>query len=425
MRVCFIHTPCPELDDDRLEPNLGLLYLATFLRQHGFEVEVADFSAVSIESAAERIPSDDLYGFSTFSVNYHLTRKLAQATRQRFPGARLVAGGPHATALPEAVKQDFDVVVTGEGELAMLELAQALRAGTDPLPHIIHGQGPRDLDVLPFPDRDLVDLPSYSRIVNGQRSLSVLTARGCHYRCVFCNSNIMGASSRSVRFRSPVNVAREIQWLQEKHDISRFRLQDDTFTTSLERIRALTSLLRPLEIRYRCFGRLDKCREREMTDLLAEGGCCHIAFGVESGSPRILGAMDKRQTVDDIRAGITNAKASGLTVRVYLIVGFPSETDETIQETVNLMQECQPHEFMIYPCIPYPGTPLWERPEKFGITHINRDYSQYVQIGRGRKTAFALRTATFDEHQVEVWRQYMIDQLGTTILWSGNSPHNK
>jgi radical SAM superfamily enzyme YgiQ (UPF0313 family) len=95
----------------------------------------------------------------------------------------------------------------------------------------------------------------------------------------------MGAGSRNVRLRNPAKVIQEIQWLQEKYGVSRFRFQDDTFTTSLERIRAMTALLRPLDVRYRCFGRLDRCRDREMTDLLAEGGCCHIAFGVESGSP--------------------------------------------------------------------------------------------------------------------------------------------
>jgi radical SAM superfamily enzyme YgiQ (UPF0313 family) len=344
---------------------------------------------------------------------------------QKNPDALTVAGGPHATALPEEVSRDFDVVVTGEGEIALLELAQAVRAGAGPLPRIVHGRGPQDLDVLPFPDRDLVDLSSYSRLVNGQRSLSVLTARGCPYRCLFCNSNIMGAGSRNVRLRNPAKVIQEIQWLQEKYGVSRFRFQDDTFTTSLERIRAMTALLRPLDVRYRCFGRLDRCRDREMTDLLAEGGCCHIAFGVESGSPRILEAMNKRQTVDDIRAGIANAKASGLTVRVYLIVGFPGETWQTVRQTVDLMWECEPDEFIVYPAIPYPGTPLWERPEDFGITHIDRDYSRYVQIGRGRKTAFALRTATFDEHQVEEWRQYVIEQLSPISTWSGDSCLNK
>jgi radical SAM superfamily enzyme YgiQ (UPF0313 family) len=158
-----------------------------------------------------------------------------------------------------------------------------------------------------------------------------------------------------------------------------------------------------------------------MTDLLFEGGCRHIAFGVESGSQQILDAMRKRQTINEIRDGIKNAKASGLVVRVYLIVGFPGETWKTVQQTVDLMQELQPDEFIVYPLIPYPGTPIWERPQDFGITHIDRDYSKYVQVGRGRKTAFAIRTKEFDERQVEEFRRYMIEKLEATIQWAGTS----
>lgn len=420
MHICFIHAPCPELDDDRLEPPLGLLYIATYLQHHDFKVSVVDLSSVSLEESSRRIPRADIYAFSTLSVTYAVTRALKSIATKMNPEALTVAGGPHATALPFEVSEDFDVVVTGEGETTMLDLARAWRDGRE-LPRIVSGQAIVNLDLLPFPNRDLVDISTYSRIVDGHQSLSILTSRGCPYRCVLCNSNIMGAGSTSIRSRSPENVAEEIRYLQEKYDVSSFRVQDDTFTTSVSRIRTLVPLLKPLGIRYRCFGRVDACANREMTDLLFASGCRHIAFGVESGSQRILNAMCKRQTISEIRAGIRNAKSSGLAVRAYLIAGFPGETWKTVQKTVDLMRELHPDEFIVYPLIPYPGTPIWERPQDFGITHIDRDYSKYVQVGRERKTAFAIRTAEFDERQVEEWRQYMIEELETTIQWAGES----
>jgi anaerobic magnesium-protoporphyrin IX monomethyl ester cyclase len=425
VHICFIHAPCPELDDDRLEPPLGLLYIATYLQHNGFNVSVVDLSSVPIQEASKSIPKADIYGFSTLSVTYAITQELKRAAKKINPSALTVAGGPHATALPFEVSKDFDIVVTGEGETAMLYIARARLDGLN-LPKIVQGRGVTSLDFLPFPNRDLVDLSTYSRVVNGQRSLSILTARGCPFRCAFCNSNIMGAGSKNIRFRSPENVAQEIRYLQKKYHVSSLRVQDDTFTTSISRIRKLAALLKPLQIRYRCFGRVDKCANREMTDLLFEGGCRHIAFGVESGSQQILDAMRKRQTINEIRDGIKNAKASGLVVRVYLIVGFPGETWKTVQQTIDLMQELQPNEFIVYPLIPYPGTPIWERPQDFGITHIDRDYSKYVQVGRGRKTAFAIRTKEFDERQVEEFRHYMIEQLEeATIQWAGKSARFK
>jgi radical SAM superfamily enzyme YgiQ (UPF0313 family) len=107
---------------------------------------------------------------------------------------------------------------------------------------------------------------------------------------------------------------------------------------------------------------------------------------------------------------------------VFLIVGFPGETDETIEETLTLMKSCPWDEFSVYPLIAYPGTPLHDRPEDFGIMDIDRNYSDYLQIGRNFQAGFTIRTKDFDEHKVREWRDYVIRELladGRT--WAGNS----
>jgi radical SAM superfamily enzyme YgiQ (UPF0313 family) len=420
--VVFIQTPCYELMDDRLEPPLGLLYLATWLNHHGYEAHVVDLSSVQPELWGQSIPQADVYGFSTYTTSFHRTLEILNVVKNINPRAVTVAGGPHASGLPESVSRYFDFVVVGEGEQAMLHLLATLKAG-EILPPILYGTPVLKLDDLPFPDYSLVDITSYHRVVDGRSSLSVLSSRGCPYRCVFCNSIIVGRG-RKVRFRTAENVVSELHELKEEWGVTSFRFQDDNFTLNQPRLGKMTALLKQEAIRYRCFGRVDFCT-REVADLLYEGGCRHIAFGVESGSAEILQRMQKGQTPDDIRRGIFNAKASGLIVRVYLMVGFPGETWKTVQATVDLMLECMPDEFSVYPLIPYPGTPIYQEPEKFGIIAINHDFSQYFQVCRDRASGYVFRTDNLDGDKVASMRQYVIEQLEPAITWAGDSKLNK
>lgn len=416
--VALIQAPCYELDDDRLEPPLGLLYLATWLRRHSYQASIVDLSSLPQTDWAEHIPQADVYGFSTYTTTYQRTLKVLEQVRDLNPSAWTVAGGPHASALPMDVACDFDSVVVGEGELGMLTLMETLTAGETP-PQVTRSDPVMDLDSLPFPDYSLVDISSYHRVVAGRPSLSILSSRGCPYRCVFCNSVVMGSGTR-VRLRSAANVAEEIRLLKATRDITSFRFQDDIFTLNIPRLREMTNMLCDEDIAYRCFGRVDRC-SKKVADLLSESGCRHIAFGVESGSPAILERMQKGQNPDQIRQGIANAKAVGLTVRVYLIVGFPGETWDTVQQTVDLMLECAPDEFSVYPLIPYPGTLLYEKPERFGITDINPDFSQYFQVRSGRRTGYILRTADLDETIIGDMRDYVIESLEPSMTWSGDS----
>ncbi|MFT3890014.1 MAG: cobalamin-dependent protein [Anaerolineales bacterium] len=149
-KIIFIQTPCYELMDDRLEPPLGLLYLATWLNQHGYEAHVLDLSSIQPEVWEQKIEWADVYGFSTFSTSYHRTLDILALVKKVNPNAVTVAGGPHATALPEDVKRYFDFVVVGEGEQAMLHLMESLQCGKESSP-ILYGEPVSRLDDLPFP----------------------------------------------------------------------------------------------------------------------------------------------------------------------------------------------------------------------------------------------------------------------------------
>lgn len=427
--VCFVHTPCLELRDDRLEPPLGMLYMATLARSRGYDARIVDLSADESVDLVDRIPDGcEIYGFSTYSVNYGKTRELAAAVRRRNPGAVLIAGGPHATALAhEVVADGFDVVVVGEGECAILQILECLERG-QPLPRTVYGEPPNPLDDLPFPDYDLVYLDSYRRVVNGERCISILSSRGCPYRCTFCNSNIMGAG-KPMRYRSPQNVSAEIRCLKQRFGVRHFRFQDDIFTITRQRVAEMAPWLAAEDIVYRCFARTNTCASSpEVCENLKAGGCIHLSFGVETGSPKLLHrhSMHKNQTPEQIRQALGNAHAVGLRSRIFLIVGFPGEADETIEETLALVKSCPWDEFSVYPLIAYPGTPLHDQPEEYGITYIDRNYSDYLQIGKNFRAGFTIRTKDFNEHKVRQWRDYVIDELqadGRT--WAGDSKNFK
>jgi len=396
--IILIHTPAPELQEDRLEPPLGLLYLATYLREHGINAQVVDLSG----QKRWEIPYSKYYGFSTYSANYRRTLQIKENYIN--PNAITIAGGPHASALPEEVAKEFDYVIVGEGEIALLSLLQ------NPQENIIIGNPISNLNQLPYPDYSLVDVASYKRKVAGKHSFSILSTRGCPYECLFCNSNIMGGHQR-IRFRSPQNVIGEIETLLNQYNDVAFRFQDDVFGLSKRWLVDFTNLAKPLNITYRAFVRANQCAVDGFTDLLYEGGCKHVSLGIESGSEQILQAMQKGQTVEDGIKGIANAKQSGLIVRIYLIVGFPGETWDTVKETVDFVDKTRPDEFVVYPLIPYPGTPLYHSPQWYGLKNINGDFTKYFQIYGDKKSHFVYDLEYADRNELQAMKDYVVNEL--------------
>ncbi len=403
-KILFIHTPCPQIEDDCLEPPLGLLLLGTFIKKHGFRPKILDLSGNSLEKSKEKVrevcKDYDYIGFSTYTGTYNITKELVKITKKNYPKKITFAGGPHATALPEEVAKYFDYVIVGEGEEGILRLLKGKKE------KIIFSQLYPNLDKLPLPNYSLVDLDKYTRVVNGKKSLSILTTRGCPYNCHFCNSTVF--SKKKFRKRSPLNVAKEIKMLYNKYNIKSFRFQDDLFTFDSVRIKQIFSLCPKVE--YRCFARADTLT-KETCKVLKETGCLHVSIGVESCSDSILKKMNKGLKKEDIKRGIVNAHEAGLVVRIYLIVGFPGETDKTVNKTIEFLKDLPFDEFVVYPLIPYPGTRVYSNPKEFGITKINKDFSKYIQVGRNRFTGFVMETSTFDSKKVQEWRKKVISIL--------------
>ena len=329
--IVLLQPPSDCVDDDCVEPPLGLLYIAATLKSKGFDaVSLVDLSGNPLlEDFSEiisNIPRAKIYGINCFSTNYQYVKQIVSSIKFRDPNAYIVLGGPHPTAMPEFTLTDtnVDAVVVGEAEDMFCTLVEKFRDG-EKFSGVIQGCGRNDIDSYPFPARELVDFSTYSRKLCGEPVVSMISSRGCAHHCIYCNSVIMGGGSKNVRYRSPDNVINEIKTLRDR--FSNFRFNDDHFTGNL-RLEELLEKLADLDIKFRIFARIQDLTQK-ICQLLKKAGCVHVSVGVESLNPENLAIIGKKNQIGHEK-NIEYAKAAGLSVRASFMVGLPFDTEENI-----------------------------------------------------------------------------------------------
>lgn len=404
IKVILINPPSNCVDDDHLEPQLGLLYIASVVRENGIPVQIYEMTGckteIEIERKIENIPEGDIYGFTTYCTNYLYIKHCINYIRSKMNKAVIILGGSNPTALPEFTLKDSkcDCVITGEGEDALLQIANNF-LNKSAFPSIVHGIGRDNIDTYPIPAWDLIDMNSYTRTLKGEKVVSIISSRGCKYNCIHCNSVVMGGGNK-VRYRSAENVVEEIIFLK-KRGFRKFRFNDDNFTGN-PNLTELLSKIKNLDINYRIFARIEDLTENNCR-LLADSGCCHISVGLETLNPDNLRILGKHTQTGLEERHLYNAKKYEMIVRVYFMVGLPYDTDETITKYFEKASKLPFDEFSIYPLIPYPGTRIAREPEKFGYEIVDKDFTHYVQIGKNKTTTYALRHKNFTEHDVKWW----------------------
>ena len=401
MMIDLIRVPDPTCIDDNLDEPLGLLYMAGALRQAGFRVRVTNLAGHSIDSWKPEIKEADLYAIQLYTPTAHIGVAIAKHIKEKFPGKPVICGGAHPTALPpNEVIEAFDKVIVGEGERAIVDIANAYKNNKE-LPKLIKADLIEDLDSLAFPARDLVDMMSFTRKVDGKRCFGIVGSRGCHYKCAFCDRSLMG---NMVRWRSVDSIVREIKEIIAAYGVRSFEFFDDIFTADKKRLTEFAEKVKDLNLSYRCNGRADVL-DPEVYTLLKESGCTMICFGIESGSQRMLNLMRKGTTVEKNMKTIKLAQDAGLITTGYFIVGFPGETKESIQETIDFVKKTNIDQAQFYTFIPLPGNYVAQHPEEYGITRMSKDYSQYHHVtgtdGRGGKVVDT-EFLTADEVQEEM-----------------------
>ena len=390
----------PQLNslDDKLDPPLGLLYIAGELRSQGIPVEVIDLPFIDRARWKDAISYADTYGITVYSSSLYLAKEIRDLAKQNNPKGKVVVGGPHPTTLYEEMVSEFDMVVRGEGEYSL----------TENYPFsVFHAQRIDQLDHLAFPARDLVDLSRYTRKVAGRQATSITTSRGCPYNCVFCCKDVHG---HKVRYFSTKRVVEEVNMVQAAYGINSFIFYDDTFSLDPKRYWELCEELAKCKITFRCNG---DARNNDLMDfkILYDAGCREISFGIESGSQKILNIVNKGVTVKQNRLAIQNAKKAGLTVKAFLMIGAPGETRETVEETKQFMKEADPDQYTLFTFVPLPGCEAWKDPEKYGVKIINKDFRNFFNIAGNNEGGLVAETEALSCQEIADLRQDLVSFL--------------
>ena len=410
-----------------MEQNIGLSYIAAFLEKYSINAQVLELTGkkeTSFSDLLSDIPEADLYGISCFSTTYPAVKAIISHIRKSQNDAFICVGGPHPTAMPKESISDLgaDAVVCGEGETAFLEIAKAVSKGVKPK-GIFIGDPSCNLDEFPFPVRPHASKDYHSRIFHEKKNVSLISSRGCKYRCLHCNSIIMGGGSNTVRFRSTDNIIEEIQYLKEQ-GYENFRFNDDNFGDNPNLYEMLTAMEKE-KVTFRIFSRIEHL-DRETLARLQQSGCDFINIGLESLNRDNLRFLRKEKMLRHLD-NLDIASEMGITIRASFMVGLPYDTDLSVKNAFMNAVVLPFDEFAVYPLLPYPGTVLWERPEAYGYEIVDRDFTRYIQIGVNQFTCFALKHTdpntgyTFYPSDVERWLHFANDCLLSSKLHMKNS----
>lgn len=355
-------------------PPLGIGYIASFLKQRNFEVKILDGtfrSEKEIISEIERSTPRIVGIYAMYSMEKE-SISLARKIRRMID--LLVVGGPLPTVDPYSFLDDFDIVVIGEGEDTMLEIARnflnhgevkrvqgTILRNAAGVGHETKRAPIANLDSIPFPARELFDNDAYKDYYTkrfGHAMTSMISSRGCPFTCDFCSRPVFGDTFRS---RSPENVVNEMEAVSNL-GYKTIWFADDCFTISKDRVMKMCDEMerRNLNIDWHCLSRVDTL-DSELASRMKKAGCERIYFGIEAGDERMLKIMRKDIDLQTARRAVSNANSANIETGAFFIIGYPGDSDETILNTLKFATSL-PLDYVSF-TLPYPipGTGLYEK----------------------------------------------------------------
>lgn len=424
-RVCLIIPPSVFLLDERVFMSLGILKVAAVLEQAGVTVEMLDLSGVKnyevVMTDHARATAATCYGLTSTTPQMPASTKIARIIRSISPKSRVILGGPHVTLIHAARRHEqkqgragratrafqkleemFDVLVTGDGELAVFE---ALR---DAPPKLVDGDDPksewflanRQLTKLPFPARHLLDVSSYHYTIDGVRALSLIAQLGCPFGCGFCGGR-MSPSLRRVRTRTPEHIVKEILHLHQTYGVTGFMLYDDELNVNPKMVELMELIASAqeragVEFRLRGFIKSELFTDQQ-AEVMRRAGFRWILVGFESGHERILTNIQKQSTLDDNTRCMEIARRHQLKVKALMSIGHPGESEDTVRTTHDWLLMVKPDDFDATVITTYPGTPYFDeaietRPGLWTYTHrrtgdrlhsVEMDYREVAEYYKG------------------------------------------
>lgn len=402
-REILLVNPClPTIPKEVVSTPFGAAWISAVLKERGFSIKMLDMQVQpSFEDLRRMLESKPLMvgvaHISNFSMGW--AGKVTRFIREALPDTPIVAGGVGATYEPRRalIQNNASVVVSGEGEMTMISLAQRVleKDGKITPNDLSDLKGlafiadkklvyttPQDsipnLDSLPLPDRSIFDMNLYPQG-------AIITSRGCSHACAFCSSaefwsEVTGKGNPRVRLRSAENILMELEELKGKHGVGRFYILDDVFTVDKKRVMDICQGImgQELDLEWACLARGDQV-DPQMLKAMKEAGCTQIHFGLESANDESLKVMGKGITAREIGQALTWARVAGMRTRASVILGLPGETPGDFKKTVEFLEDFKPNEVQLYALMPYPGSRWGNDPEKFGINIIQPDSNKRLQ----------------------------------------------
>jgi anaerobic magnesium-protoporphyrin IX monomethyl ester cyclase len=442
-KVILTGGPSFALFNPSLHVSLGLLYLGASLRQAGHDVKIVDCHKLTawdeerqkLIVLKELLEPCDILGVSCVTPNAEFGGRLAEA----WPAKVKISGGPHVSYILHGPHINFkhkkyfggfDYLMAGECEESFVKFCNSYDSGE--MLDLIPGLGWFNSDGTifynpqpPLPDVKQIPRPAYDLwdgewgkgglIVASQHGKSVdatertigslWTARGCPYGCYFC------ADARTkLREETTEQVEAEVKWLAE-HGITSLRVWDDVLTIKAKRCMELVDIFHNYGMLWRGWSRVN-LMDPKLFEYMAARGCTEMGFGVEHGSPRMLKAMNKGTTPEANTIGIKICQDAGIVARAYLLIGFPGETWESIDEMQHWLDISRPDAASLHMFQPYPGSQVWVTPERFGIKELPENaFSKMWELNDDDPSTLILDLDTMTKSELFQART----QLGTWI----------
>jgi len=418
----LLASPESAIWNSRKHIHMGLGYLAGSLLSQGYEVEIWDAAVEEeFETLAEKLRRDPFEVVCLSAPTPLIVNAWQAATVAKQHGAITILGGPHLTLMPHESmeKPQVDLVVRGEGETTILEIMQALaqelkiknEKSVSPSPQLfnpINGWGnilglswrdlsgkiyhnsarplKDDLDAIPFPSHQLFKIERYTNLnplTDGldmnARAYTIVTSRGCPYKCTYCSKPVTGNSWRG---RSVDNVIAEWAWLVNDLGATEIGITDDIWNLDKKRAKALCHALIKEKLNHvpwvTVHGMKVNNTDAELFELMKQAGCKRVGFGVENGDDWMLQHVIKKgQTVEMVRSAMKWAKTAQLETMAFFVFGMPGENEQSMEKTIQLALELDPDLAHFMMAAPFPGTEMWEMLKKHGdVFSDSMDWSQ-------------------------------------------------
>jgi anaerobic magnesium-protoporphyrin IX monomethyl ester cyclase len=412
IRLGFIFPSSEYLHDPfRGDPHTHFQILTVLEDYFGSDIEVLliDLRGVKKSFAIYHIPECDVYLHSVYTLDYDEQTSIVQSLRNRYPKAKHIAGGPHVNTFQQKCLETFDSLVVGDGEKAIIQAIKDLKDLK--LKEVYCAEEMEDINCYPYPLRKYLPEAAIARpgLMNlkHQKKLqkmlgsTVIFSRGCSYKCAFCAMPESRQFGPRIRYRDPLRIEEEINYLQREYKIEGISLLDEiAFPLTTKKAIPHIEAMGRTGIKWRAQCRVDGMNP-ELAQLIKDSGCITMCFGVESVSQTSLDIINKDISIERAKSSIKLLKKAGIEVRIYMIIGLPGEPKDIVDQTWSFIKETDPESVYLSLFTLRPGTDVYDNPKKFGIKNVNKDWGNTMHMyGRYDKE---IPKPTFEYEKILPW----------------------